>query len=519
MPFTEAFASTGVLGGLFDGRTRGDGPPGSLPVGFDAVAQFSHKLLQASLGRSLSALGLGSIDIRRPWVGEALPASVHDALSAHVRLSELNTVLGGVSIEFRLTDPVLRTLGERPQESQTASMRVAWPPVNAPGHGAPAEIVWSVELNLLKLRPSMVLTTGSGPTASSSSSPVANFNDFAVGAENAPSEGEGTRIRVGAGRLVTKTAVTMSTRLDLLQAWLDFDLAGSSTALESGDAVITDLLAAAVGQAWFHDAVARLSSAGRVQACPRFALGGMLTSAQVAATDLTDGRADYQIHRTPSGAEILSVTFAFGDAGGGLVADLQPFIGARDFALFVSREAMGPVIRARWSANAASRDITALVPLQMPLSAGSDDIGTGTAQINVQFGDLDAVSLMAAAAPLGDVLRLTGPQTIHVLGMWWPNGDSVGDLGDLGKPTIVPSTLNVAPFADPPDRADTQSEFRRFMLSVLEPMAVPLLDRYAIYSLDGFLSEALDASICRWSLPPLTAGLADINAVGGLLHT
>jgi hypothetical protein len=324
-----------------------------------------------------------------------------------------------------------------------------------------------------------------------------------------------TRTRVASGVAVTRAPTVLVSRLDILQLWLDFDIAASATELETSEPLMADLLGAPVGQSWFEVSVARLTSAARLRACPRLALGGALTASQAAGLGLAAPRADYKVHALPSGAEILSLTASFGTDAGGLVADLQSFIGHQDFAFLVSRLVLNPVLRARWRTNPAARQFTSDITLRMPISEGSETLGDGTARVRVRLGELNDASLMAAPVPLGDVLRLACDEEIEVLAVWWPNGQPVRDLGELGNPTVVPMTVNVAPFARATAGTNIQAPFRLFLLSVLEPLAAPLLDRFAIHGMAGFLSEALDASVCRWSLPsPLKGVVGGLSDVG-----
>jgi hypothetical protein len=500
MPFAGAILASQVFSGIpTEGVLEGE-PPARLPVGFDAAAQFSRKLLQASLGRVLHAAGMASIDIRRPFGADALPASVASALSALVHPLETAGAQVELAVEFRLTDARLRALGERnvPPVIGGASAASAVGGIQP----KPAEIAWAVELNLLRIKREQVLDPGRRARGRFFDDIVADIGDGVLDpGGSTPPAANVTRTRVASGVAVTRAPTVLVPRLDLLQMWLEFDLAASSTAMETSEPLMADLLAASIGQSWFEATVARLTSASRLRACPRVAFGGALTAAQAASLGLTAPRGDYQVHALPNGAEILSLAASFGDDAGGLAGDLQPFIGPRDFALFVSRSIIDPVVRTRWRTNPAARQFTSDVTVRMPVSEGSETIGDGTVRVRVRLGELSEAGLMAASAPPGDVLRLVCDEDIEVLAVWWPSGEQVEELGELGDPVTVPMTVNVAPFARPASGTNVQAPFRLFLLSVLEPLAAPLLDRFEIRGMDGFVSEALDASLCRWRLP------------------
>lgn len=507
MPFAGAIRTLEVFSGVpTEGVIVADLSP-RLPAGFDAVAQFSRDLLQASLVQNLTALGLVSVEVRRPWGAEVLPEGVAAAFAAEVRPQDSVTANLELAVEFRLTNPRLRTLGERwvpPVLEKDARTAPAFPT------GKPGEIAWVVELNLLRIRREPELEQA--PVLSRRSGFGATRNDENLGTIGPVFEGGGpvfepappvtiTRTAIARGSAVTRAPLLLTARLDLLQTWVEFDLAAGATAAEPADDVMGELLDADLGEAWLEEASARLTAASRLRGCPRTAFGGALTSTQTAALGLTHARPDFQVHVTPDGAEVLSLSATFGADAHGLIEDLHPFLGNHDFALFVSRQVIDRVVRVRWRTNPRARMFINNVTVGMPFSEGSEVMGDGTARVHVRVGDISDVGLMAAPAPGGDVLRLTCEQTVQVLALWWPNGQPVRDLGELGEPADLPVTLNIAPYGRPEPGTDTQAPFRLYMLKVLEPLAVPLLDRFGLWRMQGFVSEALDACVCRWSLP------------------
>jgi hypothetical protein len=508
MPFPGAKRTFELSSGISTGDLLDAEPAARLPVGFDAVAQLSSRLLQASLAGVFQAAGMASIETRRPLGADELPPSIQSTLPTHVTSIEPSGAVVEFAVEFRLADPRLRTLGEPSVAPLVIAAARGGSP--APGLGPkPAEIAWTVEFNLLQVKQEQA-DAGVLRSARVVDGMVASIGDLVVGPgfTLAPRPTI-VRTRIAKGIAVTRTPTTLVSRLDILQMWVEFDLAASTTAMEESDPLMAELLAAPVGETWLEGAKARLTSTARLRACPRVALGGALTASQVAGLGLTDPRADCRVHALPGGAEILSLAASFGNDAAGLIGDVQPFIGLRDFAIFLSAAVMNPVVRARWRAKPVARRFTSNLTLRMPISEDSATLGDGTVRVRVRLGELSAVGLMAAPGPLGDVVRLSCDEEIEVLAVWWPSGERVEDLGDLGKPTTFPMTVNVAPFGRPEAGTNVNAPFRLFLLSVLEPLAVPLLDRFGINRMEGFVSEALDASICRWSLP-----LGPIRPVG-----
>jgi hypothetical protein len=102
----------------------------------------------------------------------------------------------------------------------------------------------------------------------------------------------------------------------------------------------------------------------------------------------------------------------------------------------------------------------------------------------------------------GDPLRLVSEQTAHLLRLWLPNGDEVEDLGELGVPATQPFVLSLQMFDQlPPNTEQTlQPDMEKFLLALLLPLYVPMLERFPIKEISGLTSSAMRALVVRWNL-------------------
>lgn len=512
MLLTSAFDRRGLLLGMAGARVAPGGIP-DIPVGFDAVAQFGPRLLRRSFADAIGAARLARIAIRRVYDPDLLPDGLREAAAEWFGVDELGAAsLENRMIEFRLFSPRLRTLGTHEPDIVVTDGRVG-----EPMGDRPAQIVWDAAFAVVKeeLVLSDARLSGRGPTSGSPTNP-----DSADPVLDYGGSGSDREKILGRGVVVTEAATRLDSRVDLLHVWLSFDLATLSTRIETGDSLMRKLAEAPLGNDFLDGVDTRIGALADLKACPRLALGGALSAAQVAALDLGPGAADYRIHRGVNGTEILSIGVNFGADTGGLIDRVGSFLANQDFAYFAASSLFGPVLRQRWRQNGTGRFIQDEIRIRMPLYEGSSETGMGTASIRARLAtELDDVALMAAEDASGDVLRLAFNQRIQVLELRWPNGDPVGNLGELGEPATIPISVNVSPFADAEADVALESPIRLLLLDVLEPLAVPLENPYLLARLEGFLSEALNASICRWSLPA-QAGAREVERTdaGGSLN-
>jgi hypothetical protein len=311
-----------------------------------------------------------------------------------------------------------------------------------------------------------------------------------------------SRVLLGGGSAVTRFPTSLVSRPELLQAWLELDVARTDTSVTAEAVPLAALLATPRGEDMLRTALAVLVTRGGLRLSPRIALAGSLAPQQIAALGLPAVRVAHAVGRRLDGSEVLSLCFSFGEDAGGSLASLQPFLGASNFAFFVSLATAAPVVRTRWRLDRAGRTFVGDVPIEMPLRAGSEETGEGLVRLRVQLGHtLTEVGLMALESEQGDVLRLACDEEVQILRAWFADGSEVEDLGELGDPATLPLVVNVAPFAAPVPGEQRDTTFRVFLRQVLEPLARPLVEPFAIRRVSGFSSEALGAVVTRWSLP------------------
>jgi hypothetical protein len=296
--------------------------------------------------------------------------------------------------------------------------------------------------------------------------------------------------------------VDLQTNAGLLQAYLQFETASSALAVSSQDAGLQALLQSDQGQSFLKSLIAPFTTCSALRASPVVCLAGDLSAGFLASLQLGAFHALYALQPRPQGGELLSIGFGFGEDVVLSASGLQPFAGTDDFAFYVTRKVIEPALKARWLIDSAGRQFTGTTQLPMPVHEGSSQTGTGTIKVQVDLGEgLTGADLLAYPYPTGDLLLLKCDQTVHVLAAWYADGSAVGDLGELGQQQTLPFQVNVAPYSGPASGQPADTPFRDFLLTVLEPLAVPLVQHFPIATLGGFLSEALGASVCRWSLP------------------
>jgi hypothetical protein len=498
------------------GVSTSDDPLVELPRGFDAVAQFDQRLLQAHLAQSLARAGLSTLRTKFPIDAVGLPGEVRAA--AALFLGPLASAGPDEhSFELRLSDAYLLTLGtNRLEELGTVFLSAPFP-----SRGESAQIGWAIELNLLRSRREAVLDLG---TTDPSFPPPSTSDPFHFSLDAISATGRGddrqprdseTRTALASGRLVMNVPALLEARAELLQAWLAFNTANASMVLLAAEPPLVSLLTTQLGQDLLRACAYPLTSKPEFPASPVVALAGNLASQHIVGMGLDPMRAQWTVHARPQHGEVLSLIFNFGSDASGALSQLRPFIGRRNFAFSLAREMLTPILKARWRLGPSAHEIVGNVSLEMPLHAGAEETGEGEARIRIRLGaELKAADLSPAFSAHGDLLHLACDQEIELLAAWYANGDAVDDLGALGEPATMPVVLVVSPFGELRPEDAMSGPMREFLFTLLEPLAMPLVQRFRIHSLDGFLSRALGASAAWWSLPTRTQ---EETAGGGLL--
>jgi hypothetical protein len=492
-------------------------PPSAsaLPTGFDAVVQCDARVLQRVLVANLQQVGARILSVRVPWARESFPPEVRAAVGTLVRPNE--TALAEVDIELRLIDPHLVSIGAGPEPQVDGTIVISSGVLARDGgafssptrsttvrSGSPAQIAWTLELNLLRRTPIRVASPnvpsggngGNGGSGSHLGGDAGSGATVSVGTLTA-----GVSTTVASGQVVTQIPASVMTRPELLQTWIELDVARTQAHITTLAASLTALLGTSLGTGMMQTAMAALTTQVGVRLSPLFALGGSMSPPQIAGLGLAGMQVARVVHNLAQGRQLLSLGINFGNDGQGSLAQLHPFIGASHFGYYVSLTTLAPVLRERWRMQPASREYVGNIRLEMPVHEGADETGQGTARVRVRLHEaLTAVTLTPFIGEYGDVFQLSCDQEVQLLQLWWPDGTEVSDLGELGAPATMPFVVNNALFT--PAEADeaTTSPLRRLLRYVLEPIAFPFIERFDIQGVTGFSSAALGAVSACWSL-------------------
>ena len=483
--------------------------PGILPVGFDAVVQAAQAVLQQSLAGNLAAVGADTLSATVPYAGTTFPPALAAAIAPLIRPGETSRSNEAIYVELVFSDPQLLSLSagyEPPPGSVVvpvgpAVAEVAIAPVLP---ASPYQISWQVQLNLLRTYTPVVIyaataTVSTGATTGATEN--AGAGSAGGGPAGPPSGATETRVLLATGTAVLQLAASTATNPALLEAWVELDSAGAQMSISTTSDPLHQLLGAPLGQQLVRSALLPLITQGSLRASPLFALGGVMSAAQVATVGLGVMNVVHAVQLLPDGRWLLSLGFTFGPDRHGSAAQLQPFVGSKDFAFFCSLELLAAVAGERWRINGTAREFVDTIPVQMPQNSSSDTIGVGTARVQIAFTDtLTSVIIVPFSSEAGDVVQLTCDGTVQILALWYADGSEVSDLGSLGNPETMPFVVNNAPFDVPPAAETSTAQFRALLRYVLEPLVLPFVDTFDVYAIDGYSSAALGAVIGSWSL-------------------
>jgi hypothetical protein len=263
-----------------------------------------------------------------------------------------------------------------------------------------------------------------------------------------------------------------------------------------------------------------------IRLSPSIALAGNLTTSQVASMQLPPMNVIDLVVLDEVG-EVLALCVNLGEDSTGVLSDftgvpsmVRSFLNRHHFACYVSDRIVNPAIAARWRANTIHAPIVGDVSIEMPVEPGSEETGEGIARVQVNLGGTLKDSEIKASIDnrFGDPLRLVSEQTIQLLRLWKPNGEELHDLGELGMPVTEQIVLSLQLF-DPLPVNNQQSLnplLESFLLALVLPIFVPILEEYAINDVSGFTSSAMRAIVVRWNLQNLLETTA-VQPTGGVL--
>ncbi len=535
MPLSQIFGGvTVVSGSLSASFNEAWGSPSTIPAGYDAILEFSTHLLQRTLVSNLEQAGLAPLSVRVPYQADQVSPGLRGVIANHWRLPDLTRPR---YLELVVSVAQIKTLGPRIIDdltevgTTTTTVGVAMASRLLPHRTV--SIIWSIQVNLFE--PKQVLTTAqpraavpgleaaSHPTLGTIPATVAKqpvltgvftTGTFTTGTGLAPGLPAGDRTTVAQGTASIQVPALVSVAANTLQFSVSLNFSGVQPTYQSDDPNLSEFLKTSYATNMLGQAVAPLLSSTAVRLSPAVALAGNLAAAQISLAQLSLARVRDLV--VPDGeAEVLALCVSLRNNSGGVPSMVRSFLGGHDFAYYVSETILDPVLRALWRAHAVHGPIVGETSVQMPVDSNSDQTATGRARVQVNISDtLKQSGIRASDKPLGDPLRLESEQTVQLLALWDPKGNQINDLGDLAAPAVEPLVMNLQLFDQPPanDQQSLQPAVRDFIVALLRPVYIPMLDKLPIEKISGFTSSALRALLSSWNLKPV---LRPITTVGG----
>jgi hypothetical protein len=474
-------------------------------VGFDAVVQFSRRLLETQISSSLAERGLSPLATELPWGLLPVPQSLLAKLpQAFVR----SLLLREARLELRLLNPHIVSLAWPLQDIATGSQPGTMSAVSP--NRRIVTVAWQLELSVLTAREDLatdILPSGRANTAPGRS--VANIDFDAPLAIDFPPVTAGpswSRAKFATGKVTFQADARLISEPHLWRFGMWLDLSAATPTLASDEPALIDFLTGA-GQSLLAGAVATLRAAD-VRLTPQAAPAGALSAATIQRLGMPGFQVIDRVLTSRDGAPILCLCVQRDGTTGGAPALLRPFLERSDFGYAVSTALLKPALKARWALAAGGVSLASEMQVELPV----DETGTETeiyrAQLLVQLANaLDDVTIRASLA--GDNVVLIGRQTVQLLNLWRENGDRVADLGELGRPEESPLGLMLQLFG-PAGAAPVRAELRSLMTRLMPALAYPLLQRVAVNgaSIAGFVSSPLQTLLVKWRLKTIFDDIA-----------
>jgi hypothetical protein len=468
-------------------------------AGFDAVTQFSRRLMQSQLEQSLGRAGLMASSAMVPWGSVPVPASVMAAIPQALRLT---LSARPAYLEVLLTEPSLGVF--------------TWPDIilTNPGGGVATtaavvgiqrptvDLTWQVQINLFfansvlnQAAPAVVKAPGPGAVSSGGAA------QGVVGA----SDPSGSRTTLATGTVTSSAFAVVSVLASLWCFGVNLDFSSLTAPAASSTGAISDFFGTDTGKDLLAQAFAPMTHAGAVQLTPEVAPAGALSSRTVTSAGLPTLSVQDILLQDAKGSPILALCVHLGGGTGGVASLVQSFLSGQDFAYGASTTVLAPALMVRWSIAAAGLTLVGNVPVDVPPNANSSQGFTGTAQVQTTISTaLNDVSIKPSSDNQGDAVRLLSTQVSQLLNLWDQNGKSVGDLGTLAQPQTQPLVVPVCLFdSTAQSPSSLQQSFLDFLVQVIGVLMFPLLNTFPVdaNSISGFASSAMQTFVVRWGLP------------------
>lgn len=473
-------------------------------LGFDAVVQFSRRLLEAQIGSSLARLGLLPRAADVPWGALPLPQTLLSKLSN----TFINTLsLREARLELRLVSPQIESMNWPAEDAAVDPLPADSSSIAAAGpNRRVVKVAWRLELSVLTVRfdqATEVAPVASPPT-SRPTSPFGNVDldlaattDVGVAPDSSRSW---TRSTFAVGKVALEADALLVSEPRRWRFGMELDFTDGAPSITSDEPALVDFLAGA-GQTLLARAVAPLADA-EVMLTPQVAPAGPLSSRFVQRAGLPGFHVSDRLLTSRDGHPILCLCVQLEGRSGGVARLVKPFLEVSDFGYAASILILKPALKIRWRKFATGLSFAGEMPVEMPVSEDGTETETFRAQLlNHLSSTLDDVAILSSVAAGGDGVVLLTRQTVQLLNLWRENGDRIPDLGELGRPAEVPQPILMRPF-NRSTAAQPRPELRNFLSKLFPVLVSPLLQRLDgnAASLTGFASGPLQTILARWRL-------------------
>jgi hypothetical protein len=486
-------------------------PISDVLLGFDAVVQFSRRLLEVQIESSLARLGLSPLAADVPW--GTLP--VPQALLTKLSNTFVNTLpFRETRLELRLVNPQIESMSWPAQDAAVDPLPVDSTLAAAGPSRRVVKVAWRLELSVLTARfdQATEIAPVASPPTSRPSSPFGNVDlDLTVTTDvgAAPDSSRSwTRSTFAAGKAVLEADALLVSEPRRWRFGMELDFTDVAPSVTSDEPALVEFLAGA-GQTLLARAVAPLADA-EVLLTPQVAPAGPLSSRSVQRIGLPGFQVVDRILTSREGHPILCLCLQLDGRSGGVARLVKPFLEVSDFGYAVSISILKPALKIRWRKFATGVSLAGEVPVEMPAGDDPTDSETCRAQVLSHFADtLDDVTILSSVSPKGDALALLGRQTVQLLNLWRENGDRIPELGELGRPAEVPLALLLS-LLSRSGPSSIRQELQNLLLKLLPVVVGPLLQGFAARngSLTGFISGPLKTTFARWRLKPIQGDVA-----------
>lgn len=497
-------------------------PPSAVPAGFDSIVQISTPLMHRTLAANLAAGNLNPLSARVPYQAELVSSGLQAMIQPLLKpIQVIEASEAPPQLEVQILDPFPQALSwPLPPDLGVVGPSATTTAVRAsPAFGRKmVDLVWSVQVNLFTPQIAIVATAGNGPSNSPVTQPGRSGLVAGIGTLSAteaqtvvvaPPLPRGSRTTLVQGTATMHVPSELTVNTQLYQARLVLNFEGVQPTYTSQDPVMLEFLQTDLAASLLAQAVAPLLNQYAMGLSPTIAFAGNLTPSQITQAMLPALHVNDMVVSDNKG-QLVVFCVSLGTDSHGAFSMVTSFLAGHDFAYFASDKIFAPVLKGLWRANAILTPIVSDLAVEMPVSQDSNETGVGRVRVQVNLNNtLDDAAVVPSISPsLGDPMRIVSQQTVSLLSLWDPQGNQVTDLGDFGKPAVVPLTLSLQMYDKLPGgpQHSIAQPLGGLLNTIFMPLYFPTVERYGVTTVSGFSSSPLRSIVSRWSLPKTTIG-------------